>query len=144
MLLPLVFFEVMAGLDAEGARAACEDGTLWPAWNLATLTGEHHRLALHVWRGAVEQWQPGRISAPKGNLDDVIARVLPSPSLASGGPATVAVTELAFRWCCSAELIADLIRAGELRTFGKRAVPNATPRVLHSSVVDFLKRRIFQ
>jgi hypothetical protein len=143
-LLPLAFFLVFSGLDEDSGRKLCEDGSLWPAFNLATGIGEGHRLALHVWREAVLQWPPSQAVRLNGDLDKIIAAVLPSQSPGSGSQAAIGATELAFRFCCSVDLIANLVRSGELRTFGKPSRPKATPRILQSSAVEFLKRRLFQ
>lgn len=143
MLLPLIFFEIVGGLDAEAARGACEDGSLWPSFNLAAATGSGHRLELHVWRGALENCQPGRDVKPRGDLNRIIAAVLPWPGTPSANPATVGATELAFRFCCSISLIGELIRAGEIAVLGKPPGPKITPRVSCSSAVEFLKRRVF-
>jgi hypothetical protein len=57
----------------------------------------------------------------------------------------VRATELAWRFCCSKDLIARLIAQGEI-TAGRDARRKAkeSPKILYASVTEFLKRRLLQ
>ena len=145
MLIPLEVAMVALDTDEDGVAAMAEDGTLWPCWNLAARK-------IHVWRKCLE----GN-DIPRGSLDRIIAEALPRPVQnreeldwlfgkdAPGPPPVVRATELAWRFCCSKDLIARLIAQGEI-TAGRDARRKAkeSPKILYASVTEFLKRRLLQ
>ena len=151
MLIPLEFVAVTLDLDEDAAVELAESAALWPAWNLATRE-DGRRRKIHVWRGSlatvgrdsVEPWMAGEShgsTESRPTLCSVIAEVLPAAFNRSPETAYIRGTELAWRFCCSMDLIADLIAEGEIQQVGERSRPKETPIVSWLSVRDFLTRR---
>jgi hypothetical protein len=148
MLIPLEFCMVTFSRDEDQVLELVENGVLAPSWNLAT-RADGRRRKIHIWRGAVEDYDPeddnlGGVAAPphRAELDDIIDLCLPSDLRSPTSElSSVRGTELAWRFCCSMDLIADLIRDGELAQAGPAARPKESPQILRASVTQFLRRR---
>jgi hypothetical protein len=138
-LIPLEFFGVLQGLKLTRAYELVDDFRIWPAFNLAT--NMDGRRKIHLWRGCVEQYQPRRIM-PKGKLADIIAAIL--PPLGNPPPAAPMVrgSDLTFRFCCSHSRIQDLVRAGELREFGRHPRDGQSCSISYASAAKFLETRV--
>ncbi len=79
---------------------------------------------------------------PRGELGDIIAAVLPPLENPPVAAPTVRGCELTFRFCCSHSRIQDLVRAGELREFGRHHGVGHTSRITYASAVKFLESRV--
>jgi hypothetical protein len=139
-LVPLFFFRILHGCDSLVAIEMVEDHILWPAFNLATRAGGQREI--RIWRGCVEQYQPGQPPAPKPNLPDIITATLPLLGMTPAASATIPGADLARRFCLDGESIARLIALGELREVGRRNLAYQTPRISYVSVAQFLERRL--
>ena len=117
--------------------AACQEGTLAWAWDLATPGAQ--RAELRVWRGSVAAWRQsqGRDGAAAIYEPDVLADLLP-------GKYDPRSSELTMRWELSRDLLADLIGAGEIRVAREARQlqgVNAACVLNRDSLLAFLKRR---
>jgi hypothetical protein len=83
-LLPLAFFGVLFGVEPIELIEEVDARILRPAFNLAVL--DSRRRMIRVWRGAIENFQPGEAS-PKGDVASVITAILPPLGIAP--PASV-------------------------------------------------------
>jgi hypothetical protein len=116
-----------------------DDFKLWPAFNLAT--SMDGRRKIHLWRGCVEQYEPGR-KMRRGKLADIIAAILPPLGSKPAATETVRGSELTFRFCCCHNRIADLVCAGELCEVGRHSPVSQTPRISYASAAKFLESRV--
>jgi hypothetical protein len=138
-LIPLEVFCVLHGLKLTRAYGLVDNFSVWPAFNLATSLGGRRKI--HLWRGCVEVYDPYR-EMPRGKLADIIAAVLPPLENPPVAAPTVRGCELTFRFCCSHNRIQDLVRAGELREFGRHHGVGQTSRITYASAVKFLESRV--
>ena len=119
-----------------------EDGTLAWAWNIAS--SDAQRREVRVFAPCVEQ-RRAWLENPKWRVKtfaaaDVEAALFPS----RGGKPFVTSTDLRLALCCSADLVIDLIDAGELRLVegtSYSAGRTGGAVVTWASVVKFLKDR---
>jgi hypothetical protein len=134
-LIPLEVAAVMLDKNPDEAIALVEDGTLFPAWNIAV--HKDGSRSVRVWRDSLLHLM-GFLPAGKLPLEKVIEKVLPAhpPGLF---PA-ITSPELQTRFSCSQCHLARLLDAGELKL--------ARPRTGRSritldfqSIVNFLMRR---
>jgi hypothetical protein len=138
-LIPMDVFCVLHGLKVARAYDLVDNFSVWPAFNLATSLGGRRKI--HLWRGCVEVFDPYR-EMPRGKLADIIAAVLPPLEDPAAAAPTVRGCELTFRFCCSHNRIVDLVRAGELREFGRHHGVGQTSRITYASAARFLESRV--
>ena len=125
-------------LDEDGVLTLVELGKL-VAWNVASPGAE--RRDLRVWRDSVvaQKANPNaRLAAPEPEA------VLPQPTIQNIGGTiyrTIRGRELRRRLSCSQWLVQNLIRTGELTAVPIAVGPKQTPLILHTSAVEFLKKR---
>jgi hypothetical protein len=138
-LVPSEFFCVLYGVELRDVLEKVESGDFYPAFNLST-NAKGYRRRIHLWRGVVETYAPGR-PMPKFELDRVIAGVLPPLGVADPSKATVRASDLCMRWSCTRPRPMMLVRACELREVGKHDLARESPRISRDSIVAFMRRR---
>jgi len=138
-LIPLEFFGILHGVKLDDALDLVDDFKLRPAFNLATSVDGRRKI--HLWRGCIEGYEPGR-KMPRGKLADIIAGILPPLEGKPVASVTVHGSELTFRFCCCHKRIADLLSAGELCEVGSHNPISQTPRISYASAAKFLESRV--
>ena len=138
-LIPAQVFGIFHGMRMRDVFDLVEDGSLWPAFNLATRTDGRRKI--HLPRAVLESYEPDRV-APKDDLAQVIASILPPLGLSKPDAATIRGGDLCFRWCCSYKRVMQLVRAGELREVGRHNSVRESPKISWASAAKFLERRV--
>jgi hypothetical protein len=135
-LVPIEAAMVLLDRQQEAVLDLIESGKLAPAWNIAICPNGQREI--RVWRDSLLALK-GMAPVEKLSLDAVIARVLPLRM--PGVKQPIRGVELAMRFCSTRHTVARLLRAGELKSAGKRTGRDSH-LIVFESVVNFLKKRV--
>lgn len=135
-LVPLAVAAFFLDTDHAGVIGRMEEGIISHAWDIGT--GVVHRELRFYWKALLFAKQ----SAVGGVRSEVLADEVVYADVIPTNWQRPRASLLYRRWACSADLMADLIAAGELRAVTEaHRGETGSPEVLRTSAIEFLQRR---